>query len=461
MDLSDSCCDTLISDGSDGIILGGSDDISLSDENNNLNFDLNDNPDFNLDYDSNSYPNLNLSSNSNSKSSSNTYGNDFTLSRFKSVLTSSYSLNGGSFEDIQSAINHAADGDDIILNGTFTTTGSVIVINKTLTIIGSPNAVLDAKNISKIFLVEADGVNLKNLTFINGKSRNESDNGPYQGTVNWQGSNGTIVNCSFINNSGDEKSYGASILWKGSYGKISDSIFKNSYSGANGGAIFALGENLTINNSEFINNHGKEGGAIYFGGSSAMWIINSIFINNSADSGGALAACAMNRQVINSKFIGNSANNGGSISWCGSNGLISNSTFINNSADQKGGSILFTGTNNLVKGSVFINSSANIGGAINSLNRLNYINDLRFENNNASLGEDCYGDLEFKRFSTSIACEDMVTSAIDANLDGRNGEYFNVSLKDEYGNPLINKDIKIGFNGRIYNRTTNSNGQAS
>lgn len=104
VDLSDTCCDTLISDGSDGIILGESDDISFSDENNNLNFDLKDNPDFNLDYDSNSYPILNSSSNLNSKSSSNTYGNDFTLSRFKSVLTSSYSLNGGSFEDIQSAL---------------------------------------------------------------------------------------------------------------------------------------------------------------------------------------------------------------------------------------------------------------------------------------------------------------------------------------------------------------------
>jgi len=42
----------------------------------------------------------------------------------------------------------------------------------------------------------------------------------------------------------------------------------------------------------------------------------------------------------------------------------------------------------------------------------------------------------------------------------RNGEMFNVTLTDEDGNPLANKTLKIGFNGKVYNKTTDANGIA-
>ena len=59
-----------------------------------------------------------------------------------------------------------------------------------------------------------------------------------------------------------------------------------------------------------------------------------------------------------------------------------------------------------------------------------------------------------------IVYEDMTTYAFDSNLDGRIGKYFEVKLTDEAGNPLANKPIQIGFNGKIYNRTTNETGGA-
>ena len=54
----------------------------------------------------------------------------------------------------------------------------------------------------------------------------------------------------------------------------------------------------------------------------------------------------------------------------------------------------------------------------------------------------------------------MTTYSVIVAIDGRIGEYFNVTLKDIDGNVLANKPIKIGFNGKVYNKTTDSNGNA-
>lgn len=62
--------------------------------------------------------------------------------------------------------------------------------------------------------------------------------------------------------------------------------------------------------------------------------------------------------------------------------------------------------------------------------------------------------------STILEFKDMVTAAVDGDVDGRVGEYFNVTLKDQDGKALANKPMKIGFNGVVYNLETDSNGQA-
>ena len=76
-----------------------------------------------------------------------------------------------------------------------------------------------------------------------------------------------------------------------------------------------------------------------------------------------------------------------------------------------------------------------------------------------------YSDYNFtlnitKRKETKIIYQDMNTYSVIEAVDGRSGDYFNVTLKDCDGNALANKPIQIGFNGRIYNRTTDSNGSA-
>ncbi len=63
------------------------------------------------------------------------------------------------------------------------------------------------------------------------------------------------------------------------------------------------------------------------------------------------------------------------------------------------------------------------------------------------------------RTATKIEYKNMVTTAV-AKADGRVGEYFYVRLTDDKGKALADKPIKIGFNGVVYNRTTDANGSA-
>ena len=64
------------------------------------------------------------------------------------------------------------------------------------------------------------------------------------------------------------------------------------------------------------------------------------------------------------------------------------------------------------------------------------------------------------RSETQIIYQNMTTTAVDTATDGRVGKYFYISLKDKSDKALAGKPVQIGFNGNVYNRTTDSNGQA-
>lgn len=66
----------------------------------------------------------------------------------------------------------------------------------------------------------------------------------------------------------------------------------------------------------------------------------------------------------------------------------------------------------------------------------------------------------FQKSKSIIKCSDMNTKSVDTVSDGRIGEYFNIQLVDSNGKPLAGKKVQIGFNGNVYNRTTDSNGRA-
>ncbi|WP_297981093.1 hypothetical protein [uncultured Methanobrevibacter sp.] len=294
-------------------------------------------------------------------------GEDFSTDlKNKNKVSSSVSLNGGSFEDIQSAIDNANDNDTIVLSGTFISSGERITVNKTLSIESSSAAVLDGNQSSQIFFIVSDNVVLKGLTLKNGITLDDEPRTDYKGAISWAGDNGTVYNCSFINNKAYSKGYGAAI-------RVSQSIH--------------------VENSSFINNSGFKAGAIFLSGSSNSIVNGCVFINNSANESGAIYCGQSNSLFSNNIFEGNTADSaGGAVSWCGSNGFIINNTFVNNTAGTKGGAICFTGSGNSVNGSIFANNSASEGGAIHSDKYLSYVENSIFDNNHANLASVFYGE---------------------------------------------------------------------
>ena len=69
-------------------------------------------------------------------------------------------------------------------------------------------------------------------------------------------------------------------------------------------------------------------------------------------------------------------------------------------------------------------------------------------------------NITFERKASWIDYKNMTTTAVDVDTDGRVGKYFYITLKDKEGNLLKNKPVQIGFNGNVYDRTTDNKGQA-
>ena len=81
--------------------------------------------------------------------------------------------------------------------------------------------------------------------------------------------------------------------------------------------------------------------------------------------------------------------------------------------------------------------------------------DLNESNNNLSIS------VTAKKFPTVIVANNMVTTAIDAAVDGNKGQYFTVTLKDSNNNPLAGQTVKITLNNVVYTVQTKSDGIAS
>ncbi len=63
--------------------------------------------------------------------------------------------------------------------------------------------------------------------------------------------------------------------------------------------------------------------------------------------------------------------------------------------------------------------------------------------------------------TTVLIVENMTTFAYQSSVDGNIGDNLTATLVDGNGNPLVNKTVQVGLNGRIYTRTTNATGGIS
>ena len=385
-------------------------------------------------------------------------------------------LNNGKFSDIQDAINSKLnDGDTLILNGEFTTNKaeSHIIIYKNITFTSTSNGILNAKNLSSIFIVEnsGSGSSFSNLIFKNG-------NGLYGGAIRILAKDVTIDNCQFQDNyasSGGGAIYTDYYVEKNpDFGRnllIKNSQFKNNRAAVAAGAIGAYGYNTRILNCLFESNsvYNKNGGGVYGGAMQVgkeEYITNSIiknckFINNKAISitgtklshGGA--SCLRNSVTYeNCLFDGNSADFGGALT-AHSSGTIKNCTFNSNTANDYGGAISnvegIQSMNLKIIDCDFNSNSAPYGGAVRLTGNSITIDDCNFDKNYASID------------GGAVFVETKIIDILDSNFNYNsaennggavfiNGESTNVQNSNfRYNTAIANPKVKNdGLGGAIY-----------
>ena len=140
-------------------------------------------------------------------------------------------VRGNSFKDIQDVIDSAEDNDVIVLNGSYHSEKMQIFVNKSVTIEGKNNTILNGSGLSRIFYINADNVVLKNLEITNGYENakigyiyiDDEHEGP-GGGIYWRGNNGTLIDCDVWGNKIERGQYGA-IYWEGNNGRIINSFF--------------------------------------------------------------------------------------------------------------------------------------------------------------------------------------------------------------------------------------------
>ena len=346
-----------------------------------------------------------------------------------------------------------------------------IELNANNLIIEGNGHIIDASELSRIFLVTGGSVTLRNIKFKKGKYfLNYFDDEKCGGGAicSLHDSSIHILDCEFIEN--QSKKSGGVILNKGKSLKIERCLFKDNNSVEIGGAIYN-NSHLDLNdNCTFKNNSAKNsGGAIYNDGD--LFIIqNCSFLNNSSDNdGGAISddngvlylkksifknntsfndggAININNEsdsieliFTDCAFEYNSGNNGGSLIH-NLDLILENCIFKNNKAKSNGGAI----SNPIKHGFLtidscdFLNNSASInGGAIyNFDNILKGFNNCNFINNKSGKG----GAIFFTGSSLELdKCKFISNKAIGESDSAWGGGIF----KGSWGTPdFENTNIK-------------------
>lgn len=290
---------------------------------------------------------------------------------------------GGTFTNLQAAINAANSGDVLLLSGHFYGT---FFIEQSLTLIGSKNTVLDGNNIVQVLnLSNGDAIiNLENLTIQNGSSTNGG------GILNL----GTLTlnHCKVINNTAIEQGGGIAnfvtfddtLTGPGNLIIIDSEISYNTAVESSGGGIFSLGGTLTISNSKFKNNTTPvSGGGVDT--ESATTITNTLFKENTARYGGAiniepnLITAVLDRIVCKE----NTATSlGGAISQSPNSSLTINfSNFEKNLSQGVGGAIETSSAICTINNSRITRNSAFNGGGIFQIGGTLIINQSIIEDN--------------------------------------------------------------------------------
>ena len=384
------------------------------------------------------------------------------------IVSQTYSINGGTFSDIQNKINNARDGDIIDLNGNFTpsNSGDTISVEKPITLKSSTSATLNGMGNTQIlvFRMSAEGSHIENLKFINGYSGLEG------GAIRIFAKSIVVDNCEFDNN---HANYACGALHTGYSPRLVENIivrnciFTNNTAGNAAGALGVFGYNFLVDNCTFISNHvdyitNCYGGAVQVGMDTdeSYGVINNCrFIGNYAKSetgtshGGA--GCVRNgTSYVNCYFENNSADHGGALTYHAS-GSLENCEFVSNNANLYGGAVSIslehTTMDLFVNNCTFNSNTAPLGGAMRLSGMNININDSKFNNNVASeyggaISIDALNvGINDSYFNNNIANIDGGA----VNINGQNTQIINSEFVRNSAIPDVNK-LDDGLGGAIY-----------
>lgn len=385
------------------------------------------------------------------------------------ILQSKVSLvNGGTFKDIQNAIDNASDGDTINLGGTFVSRGNdTISLKKNLTITSTSQATLDGGQSTIILRIfaGASGSKLLNLKFVNGYT--DAKGGAIVSSAKYV----TLDKCVFENNYANLSSGAIHTPYNAmsTLGMvIKNCNFTNNGAGIAAGALGIFGTDFLIDNCVFNSNYVKGDGEC-FGGAVQIGldtepsygnVKNCIFVNNKAISSSGLghagAGCVRNgSSYYNCIFVNNSADWGAALTYHAS-GNLDNCTLINNTATKYGGAVAIM-LNYLdymdlnITNSIFRGNKAPLGGAVKLDGHNIKIEESIFDDNYAS---EYGGAININATNVKIINSKFNRNIANINggaifIEGKDTEVINSKFVENEAIPDVNK-LNDGLGGAIY-----------
>ena len=320
-----------------------------------------------------------------------------------------------SFNDVQILINNSINNEiNLEKDYEYHEGDKPINIHKSIIINGN-NHIIDAKNKSKIFNIQADNVIIKNITFMNANGNQKVYPTDYEIVIdtNFPHSSPVIIN-GYVGFNG--------VVYNSN--DFHDIVYEFLHSSFKGGAIYCEGNNLKIIDSSFVNNFASCGGGIYIKGTNSQ-LINLLFSNNTSEEGGAIFNSGKNTFVSNSQFNSNYALYGGDSICSYDNINIQKCNFTN---DTK--SVVFCGGNWQIDNMT--------SSYFDSFVKFGYIN---FKFNLTHIQNDYYNLKITFGYHPYWISEEYIYG-------------------DEYGFS-VNKKFCLNIDGVVYNLQTDSNSQAN
>ena len=404
------------------------------------------------------------------------------------------SASAGTFSDLASDIANADEELNLKRNYVFADEDAGnVVINRGIIINGNGFSI-NGNNKINAFSINAPNVILKNISFINCMASNIG------GAINWQGSDGQLLDCSFNNcqvsiDGSNRWGYGGAVYWSGDNGLLNGCTFENChvsyYSGSYGygGAVHWSGYNGRLTDSNFkecyvssvSSRYYDAGGAVHWGSANGL-LDGCTFENCHATLWGGAVYCDVIKGIIsNCSFIkcytsSHSQNQGGAVYWTSDNGKLFNCTFIDchvsySGTTPSGGAVYWNGYDGELYDCKFLNcyaisSSKNYGvalfwGGVNGrLSNSSFINchvPSTYPSSESSAifwynHEGIISNVYFNPFSNSIYKEDgasdLIINKLNAKIDLNNVSCnymddinFKLHLKDDFGSNLENRKI--------------------